>query len=194
MKGLVRERILVFAFAASVLAPGGFAGLALGAQAPQIQPPAPPNLYTSLSEAELIAQLPDHLRTVIESRRDPRDRYEALLDASDTLLGALTSRLTAREGSIIPGLQLSEAVLMTADRRLRSPEANVRPRDRMFKRYERRLSHQLSQLKALLVELTHDEIETGAVVADRVTRLRVGALNSALDIESNILRVPEEKP
>jgi hypothetical protein len=173
--------------AAAALAAAGPAS----AQGPQIEPPAPPNLYTSLTEAELVAQLPERERTHCDARRDPRDRYEALLAAADSLLARAQVEAQA-QGAVASTLQLYEAVVMAADRRLRSPEAAVKPRDRLFKRYERRLADHLKALKPIVATLAHQEFDTGTAVAATVARLRVGALNSALDIDDNILQVPAE--
>jgi hypothetical protein len=128
---------------------------------------------------------------MVERSPAPRDRFEALLEVSDLRLADVGSKLDAHAASISDALLLYRAVVIAADRRLRSPEANVAPRDKRYKVFERRLNKQLALLKSLSADLSANDIDTGTAVTETVKRLRVAALHSALD--SNVLDASEDQ-
>lgn len=155
-------------------------------------PPPPPvpghNLLLSLGEAEIIARLPQPQRDQYASQRDPRGRFHVLLDASDTLLDAAKAKFVADEEGAVNLLFLYQAVVVCADKNLRSPEAKVPPRDKLFKKFERRLAAQLGALKAFHAIVGLRDIGAATEVSDSVTKLRFAALNSALDVDPAVLR------
>lgn len=154
--------------------------------APDVPPPPPPvEDFVALTEPEVLAKLPERERAMVERSPAPRDRFEALLEVSDLRLADVGSKLDAHVPSVSDSLLLYRAVVLAADRRLRSPEAKVEPRDKRFKNFERHLNKQLALLRALTTELPANDIDTGTAVTETVKRLRVAALHSALD--SNVL-------
>jgi hypothetical protein len=183
-----------YAVASNALA--AFAALALlAAPAPARQagvPPPPPveepNILLGLADADLYARLPETHRDLIKSQTEPRARFNTLLDASDALLADARARFDADQRGALNALFMYEAVLRCADRQLRCPEAKVPPRDKLFKKFERRLTSQVGALKALQNLVGLGDVDAAKSVGDSVTRLRIAALNSALDIDPSILR------
>jgi hypothetical protein len=134
--------------------------------------------------------MPDRQRALIAAARTPRDRFAALVDASD---------LQLQEIAAAPGdaasfkLQLYEATILAANRRLRSREAAVPPRDRLFKRFEQRLTRQIAALKTLLLDLDAEHVDAGRAASDTAKKLRLAALSSAIDADASILRDAENQ-
>jgi hypothetical protein len=151
-------------------------------------PPPPPDNFAPVTEADVLARLPDRERAMVTSGASPRDRFERLVEVSELRLADIGTKLDARAPSVVDALLLYEAVIRVADQLLRSKEAKVPPRDKRFKRFERQLGRQISMLEPMLAELSYDETPTGAAVLATARRLRVAALNSALDVE--ILSAP----
>lgn len=169
---------------ASLMAAGAAAG-----QRPDVPPPPPPaENFVRLSEAEILTRLPERERERVEREQGARDKFEALLDVSDERLDDLGDRIDAGAGSLSDGLILYQSILLAADDRLRSPEANVKPRDKRFKKFERELNKQLGLLRAIVADLPYEDAATGVAVLETVERLRAAALNSALDVD--ILSTP----
>lgn len=177
-------RILLAICLAAACAPS-----ALGASVQEIlPPPPPPQNFVRYSETEVLEKLPEDERVKVERERSARDKFEAFLDVSEMRLDALQNAASNGKKQLVPALILYEAVLLAADARLRSPEANVKPRDKRYKKFERRLNDQIGRLEAIVASLPYEESMTGEAVLETVTRLRVEALHSALDTE--ILSTP----
>ncbi len=150
----------------------------------QIVPPPPPaENFAPVTEAEILAKLPDRERALVERETDPKSRFDAYLAVSDMRLAEIGTRLSARTGPVLDALLLYEGVLRVADQLIRSPQAKAPPRDKRYKQFERRLTKQLTVLKPLVSELSYDESTTGSAILETVQRLRVAALNTALDSE-----------
>jgi len=160
-------------------------------QAPDVPAPPPPvEDFVTLTEPEVLAKLPERERAMVERSPAARDKFEALLEVSDLQLADIGSKLDAHVPSVSDSLLLYRAVVIAADRRLRSPEAKVEPRDKRYKNFERRLNKQLALLRAFFTELPANDVDTGTAVTETVKRLRVAALHSALD--SNVLDGPPQ--
>ena len=161
-------------------------------QSPDVPPPPPPvEDFVTFTEPEILAKLPERERALVERSPAPRDRFDALLEVSDLRLADVGTKLDAHAASVADSLLLYRAVVIAADRRLRSPEAKVEPRDKRFKNFERHLNKHLSLLRAFSSELPANDVDTGVAVTETVKRLRVAALHSALD--SHVLDGPEEQ-
>jgi hypothetical protein len=163
-----------------------FAGDAVASQ--QDIPPPPPENFVRMTESEVLAQLPERERGMVEREQSARDKFEALLDVSELRLADLEHRVTEGARPYVPTLLLYEAVVLAANDRLRSPEAGVKPRDKRYKEFERRLNRQLGILKAVVAALPYTDASTGEAVVGTVTKVRAAALDSALDV--NILSEP----
>lgn len=158
-------------------------------QHPEIAPPPRPSEnFIHMTEAEVIAQLPARERQMVQQQTAPRDRFDVLLDVSDLRLADVGAKLDAGAPSVAQELLLYEAVVRVADEILRKPATGIVPRDKRFKKFERRLGRQLTLLKALTPELRPDDATTGSAVIATVTRIRNTALESALD--SDMLTEP----
>ncbi len=153
-------------------------------------PPPPSETFVRLTEAELIRKLPEREQALIVNVRDSRDRFDKLLDISDLRLAAIGFELDRNAGPVRDLLLLYDATLRLADKRLRSSETNAGPRDKLYKRLERRLSKQKLIFDAILSELRPDDTPTGQSVSNTLESIRVRALNSALD--ADILETPKE--
>jgi hypothetical protein len=151
-------------------------------------PPPPPENFAPVTEAEVLARLPERERAMVASSASPRDRFERFVEVSELRLADIGSKLDARAPSVVESLLLYEAVIRVADQLLRSKEAKVPPRDKRFKRFERQLGRQISMLAAVMGQLSYEDSPTGTAVLATARRLRVAALNSALDVE--ILTAP----
>lgn len=183
--------------ALAALATLTFLGGAAAAQNGEIPPPPPVqdyNLIASLPDAEIIARLPQPQRDAVGRQREVRGRFDALLDASDALLVEARTKLDANQQGAITSLFLYEAVLLCADRQIRCPAAKVPPRDRLFKKFERKLSSQIGSVKALATLMDFSDVDGANAVGDSIGRLRLAALNSALDIDPAILSRQEAAP
>jgi hypothetical protein len=168
------------------------AGDAPARQNPDLTPPPPPpENFTPVTEAEVLAKLPERERQLVLKESDPKERFDRLLDVSDLRLAEVGARVDSRSGGVAPSLLLYEAVLRVADQVIRDPKTKAEPRDKRFKRFERRLSKQLPILQAVATELSYQDSSTGAAVVETVKRLRAAALNSALDVD--ILAPPEQE-
>ena len=153
-------------------------------QGPDIAPPPPPpENFTPVSEADLLPRLPERERAMVASQASPRGRFERLLEVSDLRLADVGAQLDANSRSVVEPLLLYEAVIRVADQVLRSKEARVPPRDKRFKQFERRLGKQIATLESMLDELTFEDSTTGSAVLSTARRLRVNAINSALDVD-----------
>jgi len=162
-----------------------------GQSPPDVSPPPPPaENFLRLTEAEFLARLPDRERAMVESAANPRAKVEALIQVSELRLAAIAARLDVRAASVRDELLLFDASLRATDNRLRAPESKVAPRDKLYKRFERCLTRQRSFLRAIVNELPANDVPTGNAVMAVVERLRVSALNSALD--ATVLVPPEE--
>jgi hypothetical protein len=164
------------------------AAAAAGQQPDITPPPPPPENFTPVSIADVLARLPERERAMVAEKGSARDRFERLVEVSDLRLADVGAQLDARAPSVVEGLLLYEAVIRVADQTLRSDEAKVPPRDKRFKRFERRLGRQISTLQSMLDELSYEDSPTGAAVLETARRLRAAALNSALDVD--ILEAP----
>jgi hypothetical protein len=153
-------------------------------------PPPPSETFMRLTEAELIARLPERERMLIDAVRDPRQRFDKLLDVSDMRLAAVGLELDRGVGSVRDELLLYDATLRLAEARLRAPETRAAPRDKLFKRLERRLAKQKLVFDSILDSLRADDLPTGQSVANTIESIRIRALNSALD--SEVLVTPKE--
>jgi hypothetical protein len=161
------------------------------AQSPELPPPPPVvehNILLGLPEAELLSRLPETQRTMVSTQSNPRGRFNVLLDASDALLADAKTRFDGDQRGALNALFLYEAVLVCADKCLRSTEAKVPPRDKLFKKFERRLSAQTNALRTVQNLVALGDAAAARSVGDAVTRLRIAALNSALDIDPGILK------
>jgi hypothetical protein len=156
-------------------------------QGPDIPPPPPEN-FAPVTEADVLARLPDRERAMVASGANPRDRFERFVEVSELRLADVGAKLDSRAPSVVEPLLLYEAVIRVADQVLRSKEARIPPRDKRFKRFERQLGRQISLLESMLDELSYEDSPTGTAVLETARRLRVAALNSALDVE--ILNAP----
>jgi hypothetical protein len=167
---------------------------ATGQSSPPSIPP-PPNVFTSFTEEQLLAQLSERQRALVAAARDSRERFVAFVDASDLQLQSISTNTPTAGTNQSPtlALQLYEATIIAADRRLRSKEAAVRPRDRLYKRFEQRLTKQLGQLKTILLEIAPEHFDAGRAATDTAKRLRLAALASAIDADPNILRAPDDE-
>lgn len=149
-----------------------------------ITPPPRPSLPPiPLTEDELLREIPESERSVVLRTDQPRERFEAWLDVSDMRLSALSGLVASGQKDLADELRIYEATLLAANKKLRSPAAQVRPRDKRFKNFEKRLLRQLNQLRVLVGELSVDDANTGLDVEESVKRLRIEALHSALDIQ-----------
>ena len=158
-------------------------------QRPDITPPPPPpENFVPVTEADVLARLPDRERALVASETAPRDRFERYVEISDLRLDDVGARLDAQAASVVEPLLLYEAVIRVADQLLRSKEARVPPRDKRFKRFERRLGKQIALLESMVAEMSYEDSPTGAAVLATAKRLKAAALNSALDVD--ILEAP----
>jgi hypothetical protein len=155
-----------------------------------IPPPPPPDNFAPVTEAEVLAKLPERERAIVVHETDPRDRFLALLDVSDLRLADVGAKLDAHTGPVAPSLLLYESVVRVADQLVRSPASRAEPRDKRYKQFEKRLGKQLSLLTAIVDDLSYQDSTTGAAVLQTVKRVRAAALNSALGVD--ILAPPEE--
>ena len=153
-------------------------------------PPQPSETFVKMTEAELLAKLPERERSLVEAVRDPRGRFDKLLDVSDMRLAALGVELDRGSDSVRDALLLYDATLRIAERRLRAPETKAAPRDKLYKRFERRLAKQKPVLRSIVDDLRPDDALTGQSVWISVEAIRIRALNSALDAE--VLESPKE--
>jgi hypothetical protein len=177
--------------ALSVVAAAALAAPAGARQNPDVTPPPPPpDNFTPVTEAEVLAKLPDRERALVANETNARDRFMALLDVSDLRLAECSTKFDAHAESVAPALLLYESVLRVADQLIRSPAARVEERDKRYKQFEKRLAKQLQVLKPLVAELSYRDSTTGAAVLQTVQRLRATALNSALGVD--ILAPPPE--
>lgn len=179
MRRTNRTRGLVAIFVMSVVASMAVAQQ----QNDQGIPPPPAENFAPVTEAEILAKLPDRERALIERETDLKARFDAYLTVSDLRLAEIGTRLSARTGPVLDALLLYEGVLRVADQLIRSPQAKAPPRDKRYKQFERKLTKQLSTLKPLVSELSYDESTTGSAILETVKRLRAAALNTALDSE-----------
>jgi len=180
----VRAVAVCFVVVATTLAP-------VAARQQDVPPPPPPaDNFAPVTEAEVLAKLPERERAIVTAQTDPRERFTALLDVSDLRLADIGARVDAHEAPIAASLLLYESVLRVADQVIRSPATRVAARDKRFKQFEKRLGKQISVLKPLVDELSYQDSTTGTAVLQTVQRLRVTALNSALGVD--ILAPPEE--
>lgn len=146
-------------------------------------PPPPPETFVPVTETEVLGQLPAREREMVQKEDDPKDRFDAWLDVSDLRLADAGAKLDGGSASVAEALLLYDSVLRVADQVLRSPEARAKPRDKHYKRFERRLNKQLSVLTPLVSELSVADTPTGEAVLETVKRLRTEALNSALGVD-----------
>lgn len=153
-------------------------------------PPPPSETFLRLTETELLARLPERERSFVEAAKEPRQRFEKLLDVSDMRLGAIGLELDRGAESVRDALLLYDATLRITERRLRAPETKAGPRDKLYKRLERRLSKQKLIFDSIVAGLRPDDLPTGLSVANTLESIRIRALNSALDAE--ILATPKE--
>jgi len=185
------------AFALATLISTGTNAFAATAQSNSPSLPPPPNVFATLSEEQLLGQLSERQRALVGAARDARERFLALTDASDIQLqsisGGAVDAGSASNQSATLALQLYEATILAADRRLRSKEAGVRPRDRLFKRFEQRLTKQIALLKTIVLEIAPEHFDAGRAAADTAKRLRLAALASAIDADPSILRAPDDE-
>ena len=151
-------------------------------------PPPPPENFVPVTEADVLARLPERERAIVVRDSMPRDRFERFVEVSELRLADLGAKLDAHAPSVVESLLLYEAVIRVADQVLRSKEAKVPPRDKRFKRFERQLGRQIGMLESMLDELSYEDGPTGAAVLATARRLRAAALNSALDVD--ILEAP----
>jgi len=172
----------VFGAARVALAILALAGSALAQQQSDIPPP-PPDNFVPVTEAEVLAKLPERERMLVQHETDPKDRFDALLDVSDLRLADVGAKLDAHAPSVADSLVLYESVLRVADQLIRSPQAKAAERDKKFKRFERRLGKQLPVLRAIVDALTYNDSTTGAAVLTTDEHLRAAALDSALGVE-----------
>jgi hypothetical protein len=155
-----------------------------GGQDPRIAPPPPPvENFVRYTEAELLAKLTDEERASVERQTSARDKFDAFLDVSGHRLDDVEQRLDAGAKPIAPSLLVYEAVVRAADDRLRSPEANVKPRDKRYKKFEKTLKEQLERLASIVPALSYEDAPTGEAVVETIKQLRQAALNSALDVD-----------
>jgi hypothetical protein len=157
--------------------------------------PPPPNVFATLPEEQLIAQMTERQRALLAPARNARERFTALTDVSDLQLQEIsTPTQPAVQGQTTTlAFQLYEATILAADRRLRSKEAAVRPRDRLFKRFEQRLTQQIRSLKTILLEVGPEHVDAGKAASSTAKRLRLAALASAIDADPSILRGTEDE-
>ena len=153
-------------------------------------PPPPSETFLRLTEAELLARLPERERALIEAVRDPRQRFDKLLDVSDMRLAAVGLELDRGVGSVRDELLLYDATLRITESQLRAPGTKAAPRDKLYKRLERRLAKQKLVFDSILDSLRADDLPTGQSVANTIESIRIRALNSALDTE--VLVTPKE--
>lgn len=153
-------------------------------------PPPPSETFMRLTEAELLVRLPERERILIDAVRDPRQRFDKLLDVSDMRLAAVGLELDRGVGSVRDELLLYDATLRLTEARLRAPETKAAPRDKLYKRLERRLAKQKLLFDSILDSLRADDLPTGQSVANTIESIRIRALNSALDTE--VLVTPKE--
>lgn len=153
-------------------------------------PPPPSETFLRLTEAELIARLPERERALVEPVRDPKERFDRLLDVSDMRLSAISIELDRGVESVRDLLLLYDATLRIAEKRLRAPETKAQKRDKLFKRLERRLSKQKVIFDSIVDALRPDDMPTGLSVANTLESIRIRALNSALD--ADVLETPKE--
>lgn len=153
-------------------------------------PPPPSETFVRLTEAELLVRLPERERMLIDPVRDPRQRFDKMLDVSDMRLAAVGLELDRGVGSVRDELLLYDATLRLTEARLRAPETKAAPRDKLYKRLERRLSKQKLIFDSILDSLRADDLPTGQSVANTIESIRIRALNSALDTE--VLVTPKE--
>jgi hypothetical protein len=172
----------VFGAARAALLVAVLAGPAPAQQQSDIPPPPPEN-FVPVTEAEVLAKLPERERALVQHETDPKARFDALLDVSDLRLADVGAKLDAHAPSLTDALVLYESVLRVADQLIRSPQARTAERDKRFKRFERRLGKQLPVLKAIVDALAYQDSTTGAAVLATVQRLRAAALDSALGVE-----------
>lgn len=153
-------------------------------------PPPPSETFLKLTEAELLARLPERERALVEAVRDPRQRFDKLLDVSDMRLAAVGLELDRGVGSVRDELLLYDATLRITEAQLRAPATKAPPRDKLYKRLERRLAKQKLIFESILDSLRADDLPTGQSVANTIETIRIRALNSALD--SEVLVTPKE--
>jgi hypothetical protein len=156
------------------------------AQNPPPDIPPPPNVLASFSEEQLLGQMTERQRALVSAARNPRERFVALVDASDLQLQDVAAGASGASTTLT--LQLYEATILMADRRLRSPEAAVKPRDRLFKRFEQRLNGQLLLFKAIMLDLAPEHVDAGRQAIRTAKKIRLDALASAIDADPSILR------
>jgi|CXWL01.1.fsa_nt_gi hypothetical protein len=189
-----RSRSTASAIAASICLAAvlvGDAGARLQQEPPDVAVPPPPSeTFVKLTEAELLARLPERERALVEAVRDPRQRFDKLLDVSDMRLAAVGLELDRGVGSVRDELLLYDATLRLTEAQLRAPETRAAPRDKLYKRLERRLAKQKLVFDSILDSLRADDLPTGQSVANTVESIRIRALNSALD--SEVLETPKE--
>jgi len=155
-------------------------------------PPPPPDNFAPVTEAEVLAKLPERERQIVQHESDPKNRFDKLLDISDLRLADVGAKLDAHAPSVADSLVLYESVLRVADQLIRSPQAKAAERDKKFKRFERRLGKQLPVLRAIVDALPYNDSSTGAAVLATVQRLRASALDSALGVEILAPSAPQE--
>jgi hypothetical protein len=157
--------------------------------------PPPPNVFATLSEEQLVAQMTDRQRALLTPARNARERFWALTDVSELQLHEISAptQPAAQGQTTTLALQLYEATIIAADRRLRSKEAAVRPRDRLFKRFEQRLTQQIRLLKNIVLEIGPEHVDAGKAASLTAKRLRLAALASAIDADPSILRNSEDE-
>lgn len=153
-------------------------------------PPPPSETFVRLTEAELIARLPQRERALVEAVRDPRGRFDKLLDVSDLRLAAIAFEVDRGAESVRELLLLYDATLRITEKRLRAPETKAAPRDKLFKRLERRLAKQKLIYSSIVTSLRVDDAPTGQAVENTLESIRIRALNSAMD--ADILETPKE--
>jgi hypothetical protein len=133
------------------------------------------------ADKELLAQLPAADRRRISEERNPRDRIRLWLDAATSQLEEAEGADTGAEA--IAHVRLYHLTVLAANRTLRDPGTGLRPRDKLFKIFEKQLNSQLGPLLAVVETLPEQYVDEGIAIREDVRRVRVAALNSALDIE-----------
>lgn len=183
----IRKLAAALAVSAALAAPAAAAVLQGGQDTP---PPPPAENFAPVTEAEVLAKLPEKERALVTARTDPRERFDALLDVSDLRLADVASQIDAHAASVSPSLLLYDSVVRLADQLIRDPASRMPARDKRFKQFEKRLGKQLSRLKQLVADLPYRDTNTGAATVQTVERVRAAALNSALGVD--ILAPPPE--
>jgi hypothetical protein len=186
---MIRHALRACAFAA--LVPVAVSAAAPPIQFPPPDLPPPPNVFASLPEEQLVAQMPERQRTLVGAARNARERFIALTNVSDLQLQELanpTAAPPAAGQSITFSFQLYEATILAADKRLRSKESAVRPRDRLFKRFEQQLRLQIQLLKTILLDVAPEHLDAAKAASSTAKKLRLAALASAIDADPMILR------